>query len=361
MSVTAAELTQYGKSSIDLYMKNDPIDSINPERPLLKFLMDKKSETLGGKDKLVVQVRKGNDSNFQSFYGSEQVTYNRKDTLDQAKYDYVNFHDGFSLHEDDFIRNGVEIREGGPKGKASAMEKATITNLFKEQNETLRQGFEESLDVVVHCGYGEDISALVPNITSSETYGLTDMIQIAPATGTYAAIARSNAFWQNYSATGVTVTTTTGTIQTKMREAWRSCTKYGGRPDFIVCGSAFLDGYIDFMLKTYGQVNYQPIALKGVDAAEGGVYYQGVPLVWDPTFDTLGDNSVGSEDTTYPWEKRCYFINSKFLKLKPIKGQHMVSRTPPRVYNKYEYYWALTTRFYLINTRPTAHAVLVLN
>lgn len=359
MAVTAEELARYGKHAIDLYLKNDPIDAVNAERPLLKKLMAGKKETTSGKNKLVVQVRKGNDSNFQDFYGSEDVTYNRKDTIEQASYDYANFHDGFSLHEDDFIRNGVVVTEGGPGKKATASEKETITNMFQEHLETLRSGFEESLDVVVHGTYGMDASSLVGNITSNPIYGLADMISITPTAGTYAGIARSNAYWQNHASTGITATASTGDILTKMRVAWRACTKYGGRPDMILCGSTFLDGYIDHMMQTYGRVNYTPISGKDIEGAEGGVFYQGVPLVWDPTFDTFGAAAALGGDT-YSWAKRCYFINTKFLKLMPIKGQHMVSRTPPRVYNKYEYYWALTTRFYLVNTKPRAHAVLCL-
>lgn len=355
MAVTAAELVQYGKSAIDLYMKNKPIDSVNAERPLLKKLLEKSKETLGGKDKLVKQVRKGNDSNFQDFYGSDVVDYNRKDTLEQSKFDYTNFHDGFSLHEDDFIRNGVEVKADGPGKEATKMEKATITNIFEEQNETLRLGFEESWDVAVHCGNTTDISALVPKVTSNPIYGLSDMVSFAPSSGTYAAIARSNAYWQNHAATDLAVSGTPNILQ-RMRAAWRACTKYGGRPDFIPCGSGFFDAYTDYMMSTYGQVNYSPIAKKGVEGAEGEVYYQGVPLVWDPTFDKLQDNSI--ESGTHNWKNRCYFLNMTHIKLMPIKGQHMQSRTPPRVYNKYEYYWALTTRFYLINERPTAHAAL---
>ena len=359
MPVTAAELAAYGKSSIDLYLKNDPIDAINAERPLLKCLMDKKKTTTGGKEYLTVQVRKGNDSNFQGFYGSDTVTYNRKDTLEQAKFDYSNFHDGFTLHEDDFIRNGVAITEGGPGKQATSSEKTTITNLLKEQIETLRLGFEESLDVVVHTASTTDLTAVISGIdaTGSLVGGLSEAIPLVPATGVYGTLNRATyAWWRCHSAVDLTATAVTGNIELRMRAAWRACTKFGGRPDKILVGAAFLDAYVDYMLKTYGQVNYQPVALKGIEGGEGGVFYQGVPLVWDPTFETLDDNSI--ESGTYTWTKRCYFINTKFLQLKPIKGQDMVSRTPPRVYNKYEYYWALTTRFYLFNSRPTAHAVL---
>lgn len=358
MPVTAAELTQYGKSSIDLYVKDKPIDAINAERPYLKCLMDTKKETTAGKQYLVVPIRKGNDSNFQDFYGSDTVTYNRKDTLNSANFEYTNFHDGFSLHEDDFIRNGVVVTEGGPGKQSTSAEKETIVNLFNEQNETLRTGFEESLDLSAHAGFGTNLSAVVANVTSNALYGLSDMISLTPTTGTYAGINRATAtYFRNHAAIDLT-TGSTGNILTRLRAAWRACTKYGGRPNKILVGAGFLDAYVDHMLTQFGVVNYQPVAMKGIDGAEGGVFYQGVPMEWDPTFDLLDDNSI--ETGTRTWSKRCYIINTKFMKMMPIKGQHMVTRTPPRVYNRYEYYWALTTRFYLVNTKPRAMAVLSL-
>ena len=78
--------------------------------------------------------------------------------------------------------------------------------------------------------------------------------------------------------------------------------------------------------------------------------------MWSPEFADL--------DTLYapatPWEKRCYFINSKYLRLRPLDGQDMITRKPPRAYDKYEYYWALTWRGAVTLTRGNAHAVLAL-
>ncbi len=61
---------------------------------------------------------------------------------------------------------------------------------------------------------------------------------------------------------------------------------------------------------------------------------------------------------TIPWEKRCYFLNSKFLKLRPIQGHWMITRTPPRVYDRYVHYWALTAKAALTTGKRNAHAVL---
>lgn len=347
MPISAAELTQAGTTAIDLYMKNKPMDSINPERPFLAALMGKKSEVGGAKQYLVQQVRKANDHNFQSFYGSDTVTYNRKDTVEQASHTYYNFHDGFSLHEDDFIHNGITIGDG-PGKQATADEKVNLTNLLTENSETLRMGCEEQLNV----------SLMESSSGSYGVPGLDEMVPIDPdAAVTYAGLARNTrTYWQPNASLNATTTATTGTIEEKMRQVWRSCVKYGGRPTHIFCGADFLDGFINFMLRTYGRVNYGPVSTKSIEGAAGQVFYEGVEMVWDPTMD---DTNLTDNDTQ-DWEKRCYMLNMNEMKLRPVKNQWMLSRNPPRVYNKYEYYWGLTSRFYVVSGRPTAHGVVTI-
>jgi hypothetical protein len=344
MPITAAELTQAGMTAIDLYMKNKPMDSINPERPFLKALMGGKVETPGTKQYLVQQVRTGNDNNFQSFYGSDTVTYNRKNTVEQAQHEYFSFHDGFSLHEDDFIHNGIAIGDG-PGKQATADERVNLTNLLTENTETLRMGCEEQSVIEGTAGtYG------VP--------GLDDMVPLVPgAAVSYGGLLRSTrTYWQSNASLSATTTPTTGTIEQAMRTVWRACVKYGGRPTHIFCGADFLDGFINFMLHTYGRVNYGPVSTKSVEGAAGQVFYEGVELVWDPTM----DSSLTDQSGSHPWAKRCYFLNMREMKLRPIKKQWMVPRNPPRVYNKYEYYWGITSRYYIVSGRPTAHGVVTI-
>ena len=58
------------------------------------------------------------------------------------------------------------------------------------------------------------------------------------------------------------------------------------------------------------------------------------------------------------WEKRCYFLNTNRLNLRPIKGHWMISRRPPRVYDRYVHYFALTAKAALTTGKRNAHAVL---
>ena len=90
-----------------------------------------------------------NDSNFQSYFGDTQVTYNRKRTLQQAKYTWGSFHDGFGLNEDELTQNGIVMTDDKSSVPTEA-EKVQLTNLLQENSETLKLGFQENFDYMLH-------------------------------------------------------------------------------------------------------------------------------------------------------------------------------------------------------------------
>lgn len=142
-----------------------------------------------------------------------------------------------------------------------------------------------------------------------------------------------------------------------METAWKRCIRNGGQPDLIICGTTFADGYRDFVVNSYGRTDYAAGMERKV---EGGsnitTYFHGVPMMWSPEFADL--DALYAPAT--PWEKRCYFINTKYMRLRPLDGHDMITRKPPRAYDKYEYYWAITWRGGLTMSRGNAHAVLAL-
>jgi hypothetical protein len=138
-----------------------------------------------------------------------------------------------------------------------------------------------------------------------------------------------------------------------MEIGWRSCVRNGGRPDFIEAGSTFIDGFRNFMLKTFGRIDFDAVSERQIEGGTKMLSFHGVTIMWNPEFSDL--------DTLYApstaWEKRCYFINGRHAKLRPIDGQDMVTRKPPRAYDRYEYYWGITWRGALSMNRRNAQAV----
>ena len=352
MPFTTQEVSDAGKIGLDYFLKNKPIDQIAVERPLLKALQANKKSVPGAKQFIVEQLRYRYQSNFQFFNGSQVVTYNKRVVNEQASFAWRGAHDGFALDEDRLAQNGITIIDDTSKaGNASQAERIQLTNLLDEQSEVLREGFEEKFSQALHLDGTQSVDAFG---------GMDTLVSLTPTTGTVGGIDRAlaaNAYWRNDARTGLTVTTTTGTIATQMEIAWKRCIRNGGQPDLIIMGTTFADGYRDFLVNTYGRTDYSA----GVERKiEGGsqitAYFHGVPCMWSPEFADL--------DTLYapatPWEKRCYFINTKYMRLRPLDGQDMITRKPPRAYDKYEYYWALTWRGAVTLTRGNAHAVLAL-
>lgn len=357
MPFTPEQLAYAGKAAIDFFLKNDPVDNYNIDRPLIQKLMAGKQDYAGALQFVVEQLRFANDSNFQSYWGSSQVSYNRKRTLTQAKYVYGSFHDGFGLDEDELVANGITLTDERQASPSDA-EKVQLTNLLSENMETLKLGFMENFDLMLHRS-GSQSATDIP--------GLDNLVSTTPATGIVGGIDPStavNSWWRNNAQ--LTIAATGGVLTKAMEVAWRAAIRVGGKaPDFLLAGDAFIDAYRTEAASTSGSATKQVVVdssnKKGItlDAATGngtstGLYFKGVPIEWDPVFNTL--DTLDAPATA--WAKRCYMLNSKRIKLRPIKGHWMISRRPPRVYDRYTHYWALTAKASLTTGKRNAHAVL---
>jgi hypothetical protein len=360
MPFTTEQLAYAGRAALDFYLKNDPTDNYNVYRPLIELLMSGKKEYGGGLQYVVEQLRYQNDSNFQSYFGDSQVSYNRKRTIQQAKYTWGAFHDGFGLNEDELVANGISVTDDKGATPTEA-ETVQLTNLLEENLATLKLGFQENFDIMLHRS-GSQSATDIP--------GLDALVSLTPATGIVGGIDPSvNTWWQNYASTGI-VSGTAGNVTNAMETAWRACIRVGQEvPDTILAGSAFIDAYRKDSGSQAGYTtrqvfvdanNKKPITLdNGVGTGskyDTGLYFKGKPIMWDPVFDTMDTLDAPA----IAWAKRCYFLNTKRLQLRPIKGHWMIPRRPPRVYDRYVHYWALTAKAALTTGKRNAHAVLAI-
>ena len=346
MPFNAEQISYGGKLALDFFQKNTPIDQINTDRPLIKKMIEGKTGYPGGKQYVAEQLRKSNSSNFQSYWGSGQVTYNRKRTVDQAKFAYGSFHDGFGLDEDELVQNGIVVTDE-KTAEPSASEKVALTNLFTENMQTLKEGFEENFDIMLH----RDGTAADTDIA-----GLDHLVQLDPTVSSDVGTINqsTNDWWRNVTDQNIPE----ADLIDRMEIAYRETTRYGGtKPNFILVGGLFLDAYRrQAGLTINRQIQNGGNAKGGVslDAGVTATYFKGVELVWDPVFDVLDD----LDSPAVPWAARCYFLNTQFIKLRPINGHWMISRRPPRVYDRYVHYFALTSKAAMTVSKRRALAVL---
>jgi hypothetical protein len=347
MPISNQDLQELAKVSLDEYLRNMPVDQIATERPLLKKLMAGRKTFLGAKQNVVENIRKDYGSNFAWAYGEDAVSFNKRNTTEQAAFPWRRAVDGLYLDYDRLFGNGIKVREGDRGAfKLEQNEKVQLLNLLDEQMESLKEGFMKKLDLELHRNGTQDTDAVA---------GLDALVATAPATGVIGGLDGATAtYWRNNAQTGIS-TASVGTLATAMEQNWRKCIKNGGSPDFILAGGDFIDAYRKEITITN---NADSGRVKTVDAGVGsgvstGMYFKGVEIIWDPQFEELQT----LETATVNWNKRCYFLNTKHLK---YRDDDMDIVTPVRPHDTLAMYAMVNLRMALSTSRRNAQAVLAI-
>lgn len=342
MPFTAAQIVTGANYALATYQKKEPIDQINNEHVTLDWLIKTKeaSTFLNGSFKEPLFVANG--SNYQNYFGPDQVTYNERDPNIWTDFAYFNHHDGFWFDEDRLLAAGIEIAEGSEAVPTDA-EKGALLNLLTQSYRGLRNGIQ------INLGYemlrdGSQSTKACP--------GLASVIDPTPATGTVGGLNAANlTYWRN----SANLTFTAANVIAEMEESWVACMRYGGMlPNFIPCGRAFYDNYVTYAAAAVQR--HQAVQGSGkvvMDPTVEAVNFHGIPLKWDPDFEAL-DTLLSTTTQT----KTAYFLNDKAIKLRPVKGNWMVKRRPERLPDRYVHYFGQTSKYGLTSNKRNALAVL---
>jgi hypothetical protein len=342
MPFTQAQLVRAGHYAYETNTRNDPIDQVNQERPFLDWLMRNKAPSTFGAGYHNENIYTANDSNYQNYAGADQVTFNERDPVRQAKFPWYNAHDGFWFDEDRLAAAGIVLDD---EGNPSKIEVDMLADLFKSSHTALKEGFLENfaLEAVQN---GSQSTKAAP--------GLDHLVSTTPNTGTVGGIDAATAtYWRNNTNLGIVA----ANVVDEMEQTWRDVTRYGGmRPDFILVGAAFLDNY---RTQAGATINRQLVVNQqggtGLDPSVTGLYFKGVPLVHDHIME---DMDVIDPGAAIDWTKRAYFLNSKVIKLRPMKKFWMRSDKPEKLPDRYVTYFGKRSKYAFTTNKRNALAVM---
>lgn len=349
MPFTVTQLAAGARYAIETHKRNAPIDQVNQERPLLQWLMKNKKPTTFGNGQMTENIYVANSGNYQNYFGADAVTFNKRDPMRQVKFQYANYHDGFWFDDDELAAAGIIMSDDGSSTQ-TLEEVQILADKLESAYMALRESVQEGLDL-----------ELLDDGTSNPkgAVGLDAIVDTTPATGTVGTIDASTAtYWRNNASMAISA----ANLLAQMEVMWRKCGQYGaGMPDYIVCGETFLDAYRLACSDNAGggaisrQVVVQEKGGVGLDGSVSGLFFKGIPLVWNPSFEAM---DVLKGAITHPWTKRCYFLNSKFIKLQPMKGRWMQDSKPARLPDRYVTYFGTRSSYAMTTTKRSAHAVM---
>lgn len=352
MPWTPQQIADASYLSLDYFVRNKPpVDQVNIAHPLLQLLEANKMTFDGGKQYIVHQIYKSNDDNTAWFGSDDQVGYNNRKNIVQASFLWSNVHGGYSLTEEQLLQNGISVTDN-MSVTPTREEVVQLSSILDANNMAIKEGHDAFLDYQLWLD-GTQSTDAVP--------GIDALISTTPTTGTVGGINRAttgNEYWRNNVNVGIS-TATAGVLTEAMEIEWRKCTRYGGeQPNAILVGSKFLDAYRKDAKDTINRrvmISNNGKQTPGINAGVTGIYFKECEVIWAPVLDQLAADFPGA---TYAWDKRCYFFNTKRLQLNPAKGQWKVPRKPPRVYDRYTHYSAMTSRFGMGVTKPNTMSVL---
>lgn len=343
-SLSSAALAKLGNYSLDTHLSTKAADQIGKDKPFLAWLKAHEKPTAGGLQFITTKVKMQYQSNFAAYSEDDPVSYTDRDPTRRAQWEWGEYHDGCTINESELKSNGftVDDSKGERIRDVSGADKLRLSNLLEDTMEALYDGFEESYDSMVHQD-GTQSAKDVP--------GLDAIVSLDPTSGTIGGFDRAtNPWWQNHAETAIAA----ADVGPALHRAWRAIKRYRGKPDIIIAGQDFIDTARASIIATSGrqQVVRDQEKMKGLELSDEDLYFKGIPIQYDPTFDDL-DDLLGP---TIPWSTRCYMLDSRHLWYAVV--DKMKRRNPERPEDVYAYFWALTVSGALVCNKMRAHAVL---
>jgi hypothetical protein len=342
MAFTATEIANIANAALDYYFnKGDTFKQSLQKRPLWDKFEGKKKTFPGGKGDISIAVEgdfgdgSGNDV-VKGYTHSDSVGFFTPANIKRVNYPWREHHIGLTMTHTELKIDGISVVDtnGERTSNHSQREMTMLVNLLEDKLFALGEQYARSMN---NLAYGDGTAD--PKALS----GLRSIILDNPTVGTTGGLDRAaHKWWRNRARTvanaanaahgGDAVTSNVadgGALLQTLQYEYRQLIRYGGKPDFAVCGSAFLDA-MEKELRANGI--YSVAGFDGsTDFSIGTLKFMNVPWIYDPSLDDLN------------LSKRCYWLDTSAINLFAMDNEWRKDHTPARPADKFILYRSITS------------------
>jgi hypothetical protein len=367
MSFTAGELTNIANAALDFYLnRGKTFEQAIQKKPLVRIMEANAKTFPGGKGDISLGVvgkygAGGVNDGLKGYTHNDTVNFYTPANIQRAVYTWREHHIGLTLTHTELKIDGLSLVDSN-----SGME---VRNHSK-RDETVLVGLLDNKLADFGERYATTLNDLLWGDGASDAKGLAgirSMIVADPSVGTVGGIDRSvaaNRYWMNRARTvafqakitgdatlgafgGDAVTSAVadgGALLQVLQEEKRQLMRFGGNPDTMLCGSAFLAA-MEKEMRANGY--YSMSGFKGtMDGAMGKMMFDGSAVEYDPTLDNLN------------LSKRAYWFSSSDIFLEKMEGEWKRQHDPSRPYNQFVVYRSVTSTGQLVGTRFNGSLVI---
>lgn len=300
------------------YVRGKAMAQTIQDKPLLKWLRDNSKTFPSGNlqvSELVQGAYMSDTASFlQGFTEDDQVLFAQAQNTLRVNYTWKEVISGLIITWTELLKDGITVTDDGGTQQHSGDALTRLTSILENRLGDFGESNSRAMNTMFWRNGQQD---------AKQMPGILSLLNDTPAVGTVGGLNKATyAWWRQRVKLDLAASAENSTIIKFFNTEMIQLKRYGGKPDKALCGSAFLEALRTEVIAK-GQLT--TTGFQGKQATEIGmnsISIQGLgTFEYDPTLDDLG------------MSKRCYVMDSRRIKYRPMEKEDMRVLNPERPYN----------------------------
>jgi hypothetical protein len=275
---------------------------------------------------------------FAGYSEDSQLAFKQAQNILQAQVAWKEVHAGLIITWTELKKDGITVKDNSKTSEHSGVEVTRLTGLLEDRMADYGESWARSMNLMLWKDGTQD---------SSQVAGLKALLP--SAYGTVAGLSQNTyTWWRHRIPAAVTPSVEGSTLIELIRSELIQLRRYGGRPNKALCGSTFLAG---LRKEVQGKGLFSQSGFSSArDLGMGELSIAGIgTFEYDPTMDDEGD------------EKKCYIMDGRMIRLRPMEGEDNKVLTPERPYDYMVFLKSMTWTGALETRQQNCNAIVAVD
>lgn len=337
--VTAGDLAQ---GLLPLHVRGDALAQTMQDKPMLKWWEAKKKTFSGGLNFQITEPVQGqfmsDTTTLQGYSQDDQLNFGQAQNLQRTSFFGKEHNYGLIITWTELKQDGITIDDKQAVRRHSDRELYELTDILKNRMADFAESYARGKARLFFLDGTQDPKAMA---------GFKSIIQDTPAVGNVGGISKAAfPWWQSRAKLDLQPSGQDQNMCRFFQSELRLLQLFGGRPDKAFCGQEFLNA-LEMEIRAKGVYTQEGFTKDGAnDFGQGEISLKGLgTFTWEPMLDQLGET------------KRCYILDSRRIKVRPMEDEDDKTLTPTRPYNYLVFLHNITWTGTMTTNQLNAHGV----
>jgi hypothetical protein len=327
---------------LPLYTRGDTLSQTTEDKPTLRWFEENKKTFSGGKGLTISDPVQGaymsDTVPLQGYSQDDQLLFGQAMNTQRTTAYGKEHNYGLIITWSELKEDGISISGDQKVTRHSERDLYELVDVLKNRMQDFMESYQRNKNRLLFQDGSAD-----PKSMPGMKFILTD----TPTTGSTLGISRVTYPWWRHRFNNTLVPSAGNQDMCRFfQDELRVLKQYGGKPDKAVCGRAFLTA-LETEVYAKGQLSITGFQNKGqtkFGMAEISVLGLGT-FDWDPMLDHLGESN------------RCYILDSRRIKYRPMEDEDDKVLNPTRPYNYAVFLHNITLTSAMTATQLNCHGI----